>query len=187
MKSKVMRTRDIQQGNHLKLVEIDWTDKEGDQRKWEAVERMTGTGIVSVMAITAKDEIIFVSQYRPPIGREVIEFPAGLCDQKGEVLEETALRELQEETGYQAGKIRELFSGPVSAGLSSEFLTVFWATNLKFVGKKDGREERGITIYKVPLEEAEKWLRGKEKEGMLIDVKLWARISYIRSILNVAD
>ncbi|MCK4800250.1 NUDIX hydrolase, partial [Candidatus Parcubacteria bacterium] len=114
-------------GKFLRIETIHYLDKEGNQRRWEAVRRTTGNGIVSVMAITAKDEIIFVSQYRPPVGREVIEFPAGLCDQEGEALEETALRELQEETGYQAGNIRKLFSGPVSAGLSSEFLTVFLA------------------------------------------------------------
>ena len=144
---------------------------------------MTGTGIVSIMAITAKDEIIFVGQYRPPVGREVIEFPAGLCDQEGEALEETALRELQEETGYRAKKIEKLFAGTVSAGLTPEFLTVFWATDLEFVGKKDGREERGITVYKIPLKKADEWLRGMEKRGMLIDVKLWARISYIKYFL----
>ena len=187
MKSKVTGLKDIQRGSHLKLVEIDWTDNDGNARKWEAVERMTGTGIVSIMAITAKDEVIFVSQFRPPVGREVVEFPAGLCDQEGESLEETALRELQEETGWQASEIIKLFAGPVSAGLSSEFLTVFLATDLKFVGKKDGREERGIIVYKVPLKEADEWLRSMENKGMLIDVKLWARISYIRGILNVAD
>ncbi|MCK5475060.1 MAG: NUDIX hydrolase [Candidatus Pacebacteria bacterium] len=184
----MMKDRIIGQGSHLKLVEINWIDDEGNKRKWEAVKRMTtGTGIVSVMAITDESEIIFVSQYRPPVGGEVIEFPAGLCDQKGEALEETALRELQEETGYRAKKIEKLFAGPVSAGLSFEFLTVFWATDLEFVGKKDGREERGITVYKIPFKEADEWLRGMEKKGMLVDVKLWARISYIKDILSVAD
>ncbi|MEA2098411.1 MAG: NUDIX hydrolase [Patescibacteria group bacterium] len=179
-----MKSRTIGQGNHLKLIEIDWTDDEGNPRKWEAVERMTGNGIVSVMAVTAQKEVIFISQYRPSVRREVIEFPAGLCDQKGEALEETALRELREETGYQAKKIVKLFAGPVSAGLSSEFLTVFWATDLKFVGKKDGREEKGITVYRIPFEEADEWLRSMEEEGsMLIDVKIWTHISYIKDIL----
>ena len=183
MKDEIIRTRTISKGKFLELVNIDWIDSEGNARRWEAVKRTTGKGIVSIMAITAENEVIFISQFRPPVGKEVVEFPAGLCDQEGETLEERALIELQEETGYQASKIEKLFAGSVSAGLSPEFLTVFWATDLKFVGKKDGREERGITVYKIPLEEAEKWLRGKEKEGMLIDVKLWARISYIRSIL----
>ena len=174
-------------GKFLRMKTIFYVDKEGNRRRWESVERTSGNGIVSIMAITAEDEVIFISQYRPPVGGEVIEFPAGLCDQEGETLEERALAELQEETGYQAGRIIELFAGHVSAGLTPEFLTVFLATDLKFVGKKDGREERGITVYKIPLKEADEWLRDKEKEGMLIDVKLWARISYIRGILNVAD
>lgn len=170
-------------GKFLRMKTIFYVDKEGNRRRWESVERTNGNGIVSIMAITDENEIIFVSQYRPPVGGEVIEFPAGLCDQEGEPVEETALRELQEETGYQAGEIRKLFAGTVSAGLTPEFLTVFMATDLKFVGKKDGIEERGITIYKVPLEEADGWLRGMEEKDMLIDVKLWARISYIKYLL----
>ena len=170
-------------GKFLRMKTIFYLDKEGNRRRWESVERTSGNGIVSIVAITAEDEIIFVSQCRPPVGGEVIEIPAGLCDQEGEALEKTALRELQEETGYQAKKIIKLFAGPVSAGLTPEFLNVFWATDLEFVGKKDGLEERGITVYKIPLEEADEWLRSMEKKEMLIDVKLWVYTSYIRSVL----
>jgi ADP-ribose pyrophosphatase len=105
----------------------------------------------------------------------VIELPAGLCDE-GESIENATLRELQEETGYQAGKIRKLFTGPVSFGLSSEYLNVFLATNLVFVGKKDGREEKGITVYKIPIETVYEWLDKKETEGLLV--------SYIKNILK---
>ena len=170
-------------GRFLRMKTIFYTDKEGNRRKWESVGRTSGNSIVSIVAITAENEIIFVSQCRPPVKGEVIEIPAGLCDQEGEPLEETALRELQEETGYRARKIIKLFAGPVSAGLTPEYLNVFWATELEFVGKKDGREERGITVYKIPLEEADEWLRGMEKEGMLVDIKLWVYTSYIRNVL----
>ncbi|MCK4891812.1 MAG: NUDIX hydrolase, partial [Candidatus Pacebacteria bacterium] len=155
----------------------------GKMRKWEAVERTTGADIVSVIPVTDNGKIILIKQFRPPVGRMVIEFPAGLRDE-GENLQVSALRELQEETGYQAGEIRKLFAGPVSAGLSSEFLTVFLATDLKFVGKKDGREERGIEVYEVPFAEADEWLDGKEQEGALVDIKMRASLSYVRNILG---
>lgn len=182
MKDKTIGIRTISEGKFLRLVNINWLDSEGNTRKWEAVERTTGTDIVSVIPVTDNGKIILIEQFRPPVGRMVIEFPAGLRDE-GENLKSAVLRELQEETGYQAGKIRKLFAGPVSAGLSSEFLTVFLATDLKFVGKKDGREERGIIVHKISLKEADEWFDNKRNKGALIDVKTEAYISHVKNIL----
>ena len=183
MKNGIIRTKTVSEGNFLRLVNIIWRDSEGNMRKWEAVERMTGADIVSVIPVTDNGKIILIEQFRPPVSKKVIEFPAGLRDE-GENLQVSASRELREETGYQAGEIRKLFAGPVSAGLSSEFLTVFLATDLKFVGKKDGREERGIEVYEVPFAEVDEWLDGKEKEGALVDIKMRASLNYVRNILG---
>lgn len=180
--NKIVKSSTVAEGRFLELVDIDWQDEEGEMRKWEAVRRTTGTDIVSMIPVTDDGKIILIEQFRPPVGRTVIEFPAGLVD-KGESFEEAALREMREEIGYQAGKIKQLFAGPVSAGLSDESLTVFLATNLKFVGKKDGREERGITVYEILLEEVDEWLDSQEKSGILIDIKTRAFISYVRNIL----
>ena len=177
--NKIVKSSVIAKGKFLELAKIDWRDGEGNKRIWEAVERTTGADIVSVIPITDNGEVILIEEFRPPVGKMVIEFPAGLRDQD-ESLERAALRETQEETGYQAGKIIKLFAGPISAGLSSEFLTVFLATDLKFVGKKDGREERGIEVHKISFKEMDKWLDDKEKEGALVDVKIKAFVSYAK-------
>jgi len=183
MKSKTIGTKTISEGKFLKLVDINWQDNKNKIRKWEAVERTTGADIVLVIPITNDDKTILIEQFRPPVDRMVIELPAGLCDES-ESRENATLRELQEETGYQAGKIRKLFTGPVSFGLSSEYLNAFLATNLVFVGKKDGREEKGITVYKIPIETVYEWLDKKETEGLLVDVKIRGLISYIKNILK---
>lgn len=184
MKSNIIKSTNISSGRFLKLEEIEWIDEEGNNRKWEAVERTTGNGIVSIVAVTDEKKVILISQFRPPIGKYVIEFPAGLCDLVGEKVVESARRELQEETGYRAKTMQKLFAGTISAGLSSEYLTVFLACDLEFVGKKDGREERGITVYEIPIEEVENWLNEKEAEGMMYDVKILGHLSYAEKILR---
>jgi len=182
MRDEIIEIEIISEGKFLRLVNLKWRDSEGNMRRWETVERTTGVDIVSVIPVTDDGKIIFIEQFRPPVGKMVIEFPAGLCD-KDENLEDAALRELQEETGYRSNNIQKLFAGPVSSGLSSEYLNVFLATDLVFVGKKDGREERGIIVYKIPTESIYEWLNKKETEGILVDVKIRGYVSYVKKIL----
>lgn len=58
-----------------------------------------GVGIVTILNKETGPELLLQKQYRPPIDKVVIEVPAGLID-AGETVEECAVRELKEETGY---------------------------------------------------------------------------------------
>ncbi len=58
-----------------------------------------GVGIIAVLNKPSGPEIVLQKQFRPPIGKVVIEIPAGLVD-VGEGAAESAVRELREETGY---------------------------------------------------------------------------------------
>lgn len=84
-----------------------YTDPLGKQRTWESAERSTrpkdspidGVGIVAILQKQSGPELLLQKQFRPPINKVVIEVPAGLVDE-GESPEESAIRELREETGY---------------------------------------------------------------------------------------
>ena len=84
-----------------------YTDPLGKQRTWESAERSTrpkkspidGVGIVAILQKPSGPELLLQKQFRPPINKVVIEVPAGLVDE-GEQAEESAVRELREETGY---------------------------------------------------------------------------------------
>ncbi len=91
---------------------------------WDYVRRPNSDCCVGVLAITEDDEVLLVEQFRVPMGKTVIEIPAGLVGDepefKGEALSESAGRELLEETGYRAGRIELLISSPTSAGMTPE-------------------------------------------------------------------
>jgi len=172
---EIIKKETVWSGKHLEAVEIFWKDGDGVGRKWEAVERTNGPNVVTVVAITEGDEVILVKEFRPPTGIDVIGLPAGRCDIPGEYIEDTARRELAEETGYAAENWTKLFSGPVSPGLSSEFLTVYMAKNARLAGEKS---EEKTEAHKIPLADIERWLTGQEKRGVLVDVKTRAFIAY---------
>ena len=151
---------------------------------WEFVERVNCFGIVAILAMNSDRKIILVEQFRVPVGKNVIEFPAGLADgangNEGESLEEAAKRELLEETGYEAKQMIFCNQGPISSASSADLMTVFLAVGLKKVSKGGGDATESITIHEVDVDEVDSWLEIKEKEGILIDSKVYAGLYILK-------
>jgi ADP-ribose pyrophosphatase len=121
---------------------------------------------------------VLVEQYRPPLERRVVEIPAGLVgDEPGrenESLLDAANRELQEETGYHASKIELLATGPSSAGMSNELITLCLATGLEKRSFGGGVAGEDILVHEIALSEVTGQLHGWVAEGKLVDLKVYA-------------
>jgi ADP-ribose pyrophosphatase len=144
---------------------------------WEFAERTHGNGMaVIIIAVTPSDQVLFVEQYRVPLGKRTIEMPAGLVGDhhSHDTLESAAHRELIEETGWEPARVEVLLVGPTSAGMSSERIAFVRATDLRRVSHGGGVDGEGITVHEVPRAQAPAWLMQKQAEGYELDLKLWA-------------
>ncbi|KAJ3397974.1 hypothetical protein HDU92_000076 [Lobulomyces angularis] len=111
---KIIKSLPMFKGKWLKLMKLQYVDGVGTERSWESCERVKNVetfckhdvDAVDILGLTNTQEIVLVIQYRPPVDSFVIEFPSGLVDPQ-ESIEESALRELKEETGY-VGKIKQI-------------------------------------------------------------------------------
>lgn len=111
---------------------------------------------VAVVALNSEGEIALIKQYRHPMKDYVLELPAGLLDQEGETPFDAGLRELREETGWEAAKIRPLVTIASSPGFTDELVEVYLATGLHEVGRPQlgDDEESEIEVSWVNLVKA---------------------------------
>jgi ADP-ribose pyrophosphatase len=162
-------TTTLHEGKHLRLV---------SRKGWEFVERKAA-GVVAVVAFDDDGKLLLTDQYREPVGARVIELPAGLVDDSEDGPEEperAAARELEEETGYRAETMEKIGSGPTTAGLSSEVVDFFLARNLERIGQGGGVDQERIELHRVSRDAVDQWLNEKQKEGWLIDPKIYAAL-----------
>lgn len=165
------------EGRFLSLVE---------HHGWEYVERPGASGVVMMVAVTDDQSIVLVEQFRRPLGKRVIELPAGLAgDEPGAPHEEmvtAAKRELLEETGYTATNWDFLFSGTSSPGLADEVLHVFRASGLRKEGPGGGVDSEDILVHEVPLDVAAAWLKDRAATGTVVDSKVYAGLFFASGI-----
>jgi NTP pyrophosphohydrolases including oxidative damage repair enzymes len=114
----------LYQGRWSNLVEFSYEDEKKQIRKWEGLHRKNNAEAVIIIAkMEPSERYIIIRQFRPPTNSYLLEFPAGLVD-SGETREQTAIRELSEETGY-LGEVKNisprLYSSP---GILSEAVSI---------------------------------------------------------------
>ena len=153
---------------------------------WEFVQRKNISGIVGVVAVTDDKKLILVEQFRPPVGKNVIEIPAGLSgdtpNSRNEDLSLAASRELEEETGYRAARMTQVASGTASAGLCDEIITLFRAEDLQKVSEGGGDETESIIVHEIPVDAVEDWLKLQISQNKLVDLKVYSALYFAKSL-----
>ena len=160
-------------GRYLSLLERDG---------WEFASRSNATGGVVLVAVTDNKEIVLVEQFRKPVGKHVIELPAGLVGDLDDSLETTliaAARELHEETGFEAARMEILMECPSSAGMSDELISFVRASGLHRTGPGGGDDSEDIQVHTIPLYQVDNWLQEQIDAGKPMDPKIYAALYWL--------
>jgi ADP-ribose pyrophosphatase len=151
---------------------------------WECVERRNISGIVVMVPKTADDRVLLIEQFRPAVMGYVVEFPAGLVGdipgRRRESFVTAAKRELIEETGYRAKRMKFMLEGPPSAGMSAEHIKFYLATGLGKVGPGGGDGSEDIRVFAVPLKGVDRFLETRRRKGAFIDPKVYTGLYFLR-------
>ncbi|MBA3237821.1 MAG: NUDIX hydrolase [Parachlamydiaceae bacterium] len=122
----------VYQGVRFDLRRSEFLTKNGQLKAYEA---LIHPGAAVILPLMDQDSIVMIRNKRIAIGETIWELPAGTLEHKEEPAA-SALRELAEETGYQAESIQLLTTFYSSPGISNEVMHAFVAKDLHFVGQK---------------------------------------------------
>lgn len=112
-------------------------------------------GAVAVLALDDEDRIVLIRQYRHPLGRRLLELPAGLLDALDEDPLDAAKRELAEETGLAAREWSVLVDVALSPGYTDEALRVYFARGIFETEQPEPEhEEADLEVVRMPIAEA---------------------------------
>ncbi|AXH98818.1 NUDIX hydrolase [Sporosarcina sp. PTS2304] len=135
-------------------------------------------GAVAIIALTDDGKLVLVEQFRKPLERTMLEIPAGKIE-PGEKPELTAIRELEEETGYRANSFTYLQTFSTSPGFADEIIHLYVATDLVKVDQPAvGDEDEFIEVLEVSTEEADELIANER----IYDAKTVVAVWYAKSL-----
>lgn len=159
----------------LKKTEILYKGKIFDLQVDEIEYSSGNTGIREIavhpggaVVVPVKDDgkIIMITQFRYPLQKIVLEFPAGKLDKNEDPLN-CAFRELEEETGYSSKNIIKIGSIYTTPGFCNEILHLYLARNLTPGNHNREEGELGMEIHEYTYDEIDE----KIKKGEIVDAK----------------
>lgn len=173
---KTLSSKQVFEG---KIVNVRWDSVELINGKTSYREVVEHAGGVVIIAVDDNNCAYMVRQFRYPIGRAMLEVPAGKLE-KGEDPLEGAIRELREETGLTAEKIIYFNGTYPSPGFCDEQLHIYLALGLT-QGEACPDEDEFLNLEIVELDELAKMImRGELQDGKSINAIFMAR-EYLRN------
>ncbi len=155
-------------------LQIDKIEYDSGNRAIREVALHNGGAVV--LPVKDDGKIIFITQFRYPFQKYLLELPAGKLD-KNEDPFECASRELAEETGYTSTNIEKMGEICTTPGFCTEILYIYLAKDLNPGNHNREEGEFGMEIFEFTLEEVEEKIR----TGEIIDGKTISAIHYYKS------
>lgn len=172
---KTINSQEIYSGKVVHLQVDDVILPNGKQAKREIINH---PGAVAIIPITKDKKIVMVEQYRKPLEKSLLEIPAGKLE-PGEDPETTAIRELEEETGYTTNELSLVTSFYTSPGFANELMYIYITDQLERVDEPaEGDDDEFIEIVEVTLDEAKQYV----EEERIHDSKTNYAILYLHAL-----
>jgi ADP-ribose pyrophosphatase len=128
-------------------------------------EYVVHPGACVVIPLLDNGDVILEKQFRYPVGREMIEFPAGKLDPNEDPLI-CALRELREETGYSASEWAYAGCMHLAIAYSTEVIHIYFARGL-VLGERDLDDGEFLDVFTAPAQQLISWCA----DGTVTDAK----------------
>jgi ADP-ribose pyrophosphatase len=147
--------------------------------KWEYASRARDIRAVVILA-EFEGKVVLVDQPRVAPDCRCVELPAGLVgdEDPDATIEGTAVKELEEETGFTAERVERLGEYYSSPGMLSEGFTLVRAHGLRRIGPGGGDENEDINVYLVARADIANFLEQKRAEGFGVDAKLLLLLTF---------
>ncbi len=173
LEEKTIKTEQIFTG---KIISLQVDDVELPNGKTAKRELIKHPGAVAIIPVTTENKIVMVEQFRKALERNIVEIPAGKLE-KGEQPRASALRELEEETGYECETLELVTSFYTSPGFADEIVHVYEARGLT---KKENPaaqdEDEFINLIELTLDEALEYVA----EQKIYDAKTIFAVQYLQ-------
>lgn len=145
-----------------------------------AREYLVHPGACVVIPLLDNGDVVLEKQFRYPVGREMIEFPAGKLDPNEDPLI-CALRELREETGYSASEWAYAGCMHLAIAYSTEVIHIYFARGL-VQGERDLDEGEFLDVFNAPAQQLITWCA----DGTVTDAKTVTCALHLQQFLSGA-
>jgi ADP-ribose pyrophosphatase len=146
---KVLERRSVYDGRVVKLSVERVRLPNGRETDLEVIQH---PGASAILPFVSREEVLLIRQHRHCAGGSILEVPAGKLD-PGEPPDVCALREVEEETGYRAGRLVPHGWIWTTPGFTDEKIHLFSATDLT-PGRQDLDSDEVLQVERMPLAEA---------------------------------